>query len=557
MATASEQTPADRSAAPSEVIELEPTTVYESGLVEPVAPPGQAAPPGFDRPSLSTELDALRQSRLKATALVLTLAYAILLVWNLMTMRFGIWFYPGLMALRVFLPAGALLLLSSRDRFTAGQLRAIEYTLFGGLTVLLGVIQFLINRDLLERDLWYSVVAFEKNGILQLVALMFLYGTLIPNRTATAARVILSMMFAPLLAFAILTEETIALTVSQQIRPVEQVGTNLLYVLMAAGLAIYASHVLNGLRRQLHEARRFGQYQILEKIGSGGMGEVYKAEHQLLKRPCALKLIRHDAVNNPLAQARFEREVQSAARLTHPNTIEIYDYGQTDDGTCFYVMEYLPGMSLGDLVQQYGPLPPGRLIYLLRQACRALAEAHALGLIHRDLKPANIFLAIRGGEYDVVKILDFGLVKLTDPEAPELTTDRTVSGTPMFMSPEQATGSRTLDQRSDLYALGAIAYYALTGRPPFLGESPMAIMIAHARDPVEPPSRYEPDIPADLEAVVMRCLAKQPEDRYPNARAVAKALAECAAADQWGDGRAEAWWTATAEDILQRSRALG
>src|SRR5262249_13233174 len=180
----------------------------------------------------------------------------------------------------------------------------------------------------------------------------------------------------------------------------------------------------------------------------------------------------------------FEREVQSAARLSHPNTIEIYDYGHTDDGTFYYVMEYLEGLSLSDLVRQAGPLPPGRVIYLFRQVCAGLAEAHVLGLVHRDLKPANVFVAVRGGESDVAKVLDFGLVKLTkDPGAVALTADMTVSGTPLFMAPEQVIADHSLDARADIYALGAMMYYALTARPPFAGDSDFAVMMAHARDP--------------------------------------------------------------------------
>ena len=203
-------------------------------------------------------------------------------------------------------------------------------------------------------------------------------------------------------------------------------------------------YVLNDLRRDLHQAKKLGQYQLGEKLGEGGMGEVYMAEHQLLKRPCALKLIKPDVNTNPIALARFEREVQSAAMLSHPNTIEIFDYGHTDDGTFYYVMEYLPGLSLSDLVRQFGPMEPGRVVYLMRQVCGALGEAHRFGLVHRDLKPANILVAILGGKCDVAKVLDFGLVKLTAaPDAPQLTADYTVSGTPQYMSPEQATATRT------------------------------------------------------------------------------------------------------------------
>ena len=188
-------------------------------------------------------------------------------------------------------------------------------------------------------------------------------------------------------------------------------------------------------------------------------------------------------------------------------------------------MEYLQGMSLADLVRAHGPLPPGRVIYLFRQVCAGLAEAHALGLVHRDLKPANIFVAVRGGETDVAKVLDFGLVKLTkDPGAAELSAEMTVSGTPMYMAPEQAVGDRAIDARADIYALGAMMYACLTGQPPFTGENAFAVMMAHARDPVVPPSQIRPDVPDDLERVVLCCLAKKPGERYPDAKSLARAL---------------------------------
>ena len=320
-----------------------------------------------------------------------------------------------------------------------------------------------------------------------------------------------------------------------QLGAAEEAGSNILFLVIGTALAIYGSFLVNGLRTELHEARKFGQYQLVRKLGEGGMGEVYLAEHQLLKRPCALKLIKPEAGADPIALARFEREVQSAARLSHPNTIEIYDYGHTDDGTFYYVMEYLQGLSLADLVRRAGPLPPGRVIYLFRQVCAGLAEAHALGLVHRDLKPANVFVAVRGGESDVAKVLDFGLVKLTqDPGAAELTGEMTVSGTPMYMAPEQAVGDRSLDARADIYALGAMMYFALTGRPPFTGETAFAVMMAHARDPVVPPSQVRPGVPADLEQVVLRCLAKKPGDRFPTVKALGEALAACRSAADWG-----------------------
>src|SRR3954471_7296795 len=273
------------------------------------------------------------------------------------------------------------------------------------------------------------------------------------------------------------------------------------------------------------------------------MGEVYLAEHQLLKRPCALKLIRPEGVADPKALARFEREVRLTATLSHPNTVEIYDYGCTEDGTYYYVMEYLPGLSLEELIGRHGPLPPGRAVYLLRQVCLALREAHATGLVHRDIKPSNIFASRRGGMDDVAKLFDFGLVLPASAVGdPQMSGRGQVLGTPSFMSPEQATGGRELDGRSDIYSLGAVAYYLLTGRPPFRGDDGLGLLIAHARDPVEPPSRVREGVPDDLERVVLRCLAKDPADRFPDALALELALADCRCAEDWDLDRAARWW---------------
>jgi serine/threonine-protein kinase len=319
-------------------------------------------------------------------------------------------------------------------------------------------------------------------------------------------------------------------------------GASPVFALVGSALGIWGAHILNTLRQEAFEARRLNQYRLGELLGSGGMGDVYLAEHRLLKRRCALKLIRPESADNPKALARFEREVRAAARLSHPNIVEIYDYGLTQDGTFYYVMEHLRGLSLADLVERHGPLPAGRVIYLLRQACAGLAEAHAAGLIHRDLKPANIFAAHIGARYDVTKLLDFGLVKevALGPLGPSAPGE--VMGSPLFMAPEQAMASGALDHRADLYALGAVAYFLLTGRPPFEGESVLGVLVAQARDPVVPPSRHLPDVPGDLEQVVLRCLAKGPADRYPDAEAMGQALADCAASGEWDGRRAATWW---------------
>ena len=256
--------------------------------------------------------------------------------------------------------------------------------------------------------------------------------------------------------------------------------------------ATIGAHTIGRLRREAFEARQLGQYRLGRPLGRGGMGEVYLAEHQLLKRPCAIKLIRPDKAGDPTVMARFEREVRSSAKLSHWNNIDIFDYGRTEDGTFYYVMEYLPGLSLFDLVTRHGPLPAGRVIYLLRQTCDALGEAHAMGLIHRDIKPANIFAAQRGRHYDVAKLLDFGLAKpvaTLDEESEQLTQAGSITGSPLYLSPEQAMGEVEPDARSDLYSLGAVGYFMLTGRPPFTYDKPMRLLIAHAREIPASPSR--------------------------------------------------------------------
>ncbi|HEY7158909.1 MAG TPA: serine/threonine-protein kinase, partial [Gemmataceae bacterium] len=262
------------------------------------------------------------------------------------------------------------------------------------------------------------------------------------------------------------------------------------------------------------------------------------------RRPCAVKLIRPEQAGNPTNLQRFEREVQAMATLTHWNTVEIYDYGHAEDGTFYYVMEYLPGQNLENLVTCYGPLPPGRAIHLLRQVCCALREAHGVGLLHRDIKPSNIIACERGGVFDVAKLLDFGLVQETrfGKDDERITQLGTIIGSPPYMSPEQAAGKTALDPRSDIYSLGAVAYFLLTGQAPFVRETAMMTLMAHAYEPVVPPAKVRPEVPSDLEVVVLRCLAKEPEQRFPDAHSLEQALAACEAADEWTDEQAACWW---------------
>jgi serine/threonine-protein kinase len=313
---------------------------------------------------------------------------------------------------------------------------------------------------------------------------------------------------------------------------------------------VFGSHKIRELQQKAHEAQRLGQYRLKQVLGFGGMGAVYLAEHVMLRRPCAVKLIRPDQAGDPRTLIRFEREVRATATLTHTNTVEIFDYGHAEDGTFYYVMEYLPGMNLEDLVERHGPMPPERAVHLLRQVCQALREAHGIGLIHRDVKPSNIFACERGKVYDVAKLLDFGLVKSFGPAGGDgrLTLEGALTGSPAFVSPEQAKGREHLDARSDIYNVGAVAYFLLTGQLLFDRDSALDMLHAHAYEPPAPIPQFQEAAAADLRGVILRCLEKDPDRRYPDAAGLDAALAACACAGQWTPERADDWWRRNADD---------
>jgi serine/threonine-protein kinase len=347
-----------------------------------------------------------------------------------------------------------------------------------------------------------------------------------------------------------------ALVVSRLLLPLDYggiaVGTSLrtrgvvealLWGTAGTAVATLASIVIYGLHEKAREARQLGQYYLEQKIGHGGMGEVYRARHAMLRRPTAVKLLTGDGSEAQLR--RFEKEVRLTARLTHPNTISVFDYGRTPDGIFYYAMELLDGMTLEELVKHHGPQPPGRVIHILLQVCGALTEAHHVGLVHRDIKPANIHLSRRGEIPDFVKVLDFGLVREVDRgdrgKASQSNVN-TVVGTPLYMSPEAILTPDDISARADLYGLGCVAYFLLTGRPPFEGDSVVAICASHLHTPPLPLSQHL-EVPADLERVILSCLAKNPDDRPESAAALARELAACADASSYQPGDAEAFWT--------------
>jgi hypothetical protein len=446
---------------------------------------------------------------------------------------------------------GIIALLSIPWRIPLALLKALELGMLGLLASRVTFVQYRLMLVYSLRDDPMMAQLTMKNVVLLTAILILTYGLYVPKSWRRAALVVgpLALLpFATLLVLYLQYPEAMMWLGQGWRRNLNTprvlllVFDALILLMLAAG-STFGARAMSRLRREAVEARQLGQYRLRCRLGGGGMGEVYLAEHQLLKRPCAVKLIEPGHATDPRALARFEREVRLTATLSHPNTVDVYDYGRAEDGTYYYVMEYLRGLSLAELVERHGPLPPERAVYLLRQVCGALGEAHGAGLIHRDIKPSNIFAARRGGIDDVAKLLDFGLVRpVATAHAAHLSAKGQILGTPLFMSPEQATRRQELDERSDIYSLGAVAYYLLTGRPPFDGDDGIAVMIAHARDPVVPPSRVRPSIPEDLERVVLRCLAKHAAERFADAASLERALGECACAGDWDQERAAAWW---------------
>ncbi len=326
--------------------------------------------------------------------------------------------------------------------------------------------------------------------------------------------------------------------------PLRIVVMNSLENYLAVAIAWFAT-------RAIQRLQELGCYHLEEKLDHGGMGEIWRARHRMLARPVAVKLIRPEllGVKTPVEAAsligRFQREAEATAALHSPHTVALHDFGVTPEGVFYYVMDLLEGLDLESLVKRFGPVPPARAVHLLMQACDSLAEAHAVGLIHRDVKPANLIACHWGLKWDFVKVLDFGLVKTTWKmgEDEQLTTDGAITGTPAFMAPEAAIGEQSVDSRVDLYGLGCVAYWLLTGERVFAGRTPVEVLLHHVKSPPVPPSqRTQQAIPARLEELILACLAKEPDRRPPSAEWLAGELAECVKDPPWTPVRAREWW---------------
>lgn len=462
--------------------------------------------------------------------------------------------YLCLMAI-TFVPP--LIVLVTHEDVPLRQLRRWEVVIFCGAGLILA----------LGEQTWYTqgwtsdLAASNRKKLMELLGdshsfpwfvLITFYAAFIPASGRRCAAVVGSLALMAILELFLLAwdDPTAAPDILTSM-----LGKTIFWMAIAVAVAVYGAQRLTQLRREAIEARKLGQYQIKKRLGGGGMGEVYLGEHQLLRRSCAIKLIRFDRVDDPTALVRFQREVKAMASLTHANAVEIFDYGQTPDGIFYYVMEHLTGLNLQELVERHGALPPERAVHILQQVCWPLREAHLKGLIHRDIKPGNIFVGERGCIFDVVKLLDFGLVQHgtasaapvgadDDPEATwagPLTQAGRVTGTPIFMSPEQITGA-ALDGRTDIYSLGVVAYFLMTGVVPFKRTTFKEVVAAHVREPVTPLADVCSAVDGDLNGIVMRCLEKDPANRFPDAETLAHALANCSCAGCWSPIQSEAWW---------------
>jgi predicted Ser/Thr protein kinase len=445
--------------------------------------------------------------------------------------------------------AGAFWLAMRKGRLSPGALTWIDT----GGTVVLAILFCLMGATIPASYGWVQ-------ALLATIFLLMVRAITVPS---TGQRTLIVSTLASItgtLVVAIVGPGEVAVTqVGDTVRsPFEITSYLILWLTAATSVTTFASRVIFGLQQAVRSARQIGQYLLKHEIGEGGMGVVYLATHALLRRETAIKLLLPNRIA-PVALARFEREVQQLARLTHPNTVAIYDYGRTPDGVFYYAMEYIEGLDLDELVTATGPLPPARVIHILDQICGSLSEAHGMGLVHRDIKPANVILSRRGGIVDTVKVLDFGLVKdMTTGGDVAVTANQSFLGTPQYASPEAIKNPDGVTAASDLYAVAAIGYYLLTGTHVFGGATFVEVCGGHLYKQPEPPStRLGRALPKALEELILQGLAKRPEDRPSSALAFRRALRACPDAGSWTDEDAQAWWQAQGQDLLTKRQLAG
>jgi serine/threonine-protein kinase len=503
----------------------------------PPAGPAPTLRAGGVGPYLGDEIRTVLRGRLRLLVPLLLCVLVVYFFRNLSAAddpqlsRFGLVLQLALLALMTACAAP----LYAGPRLSLHGLRSLELLLFGLAATYLAWLQC---ATIFEAWALRGETPASETGVVQLalgaatarwLVLIVIYGILIPNTRRRAVIMLGTLVLTPLFI-------TTAASLGQPaFGTVSAPATLQMTVALTAGggVVLYACIRLNDLPAPALESEMIGQYQLKGPLRVGGMGEVYLAEHVLLRRPCALKLIRPDQARDPAVARRFEREARAMAALHHPNAVAVHDSGRTAEGILYYVMEYLSGPTLEELVARDGPLAPGRVVNLLLQLCDAVREAHSLGILHLDVKPGNVLVVSAAGAGESAKLLDFGLARQVMAGGRALPSSSAAegAGSPQYMAPEQAAGLVPLDARADLYGLGGVAYFLLTGRPPFDCESVLQLALAHAWDPVTPPRRLRPEVPADLEQVVLRCLEKDPATRFADVADLARALRCCACAD--------------------------
>lgn len=501
-------------------------------------------------PQIASETESLLRGRMQVGALIIFLG---LVGWVIRDLSLA---PPGAgsvtrLALIAFYGA-SIALLRSRRSLSLAQLRALELAIVGAVVLWFAFDRYthtlvaIRNRDA-GMTLW--TLAFS---VMVYFAILTAYAFLVPNSWRRALRVTGCIALVPIIViFAIaMRDEESARFISEAL-PAWQLSSLAMVLGLGVTIATWGAHAIHTLRVEAFEARRLGQYQLTERIGAGGMGEVWKAEHQLLARPAAIKVIRPEVIDekNPAMAHEFlrsfEREAQTTASLRSTHTVELYDFGMTADSAFYYVMELLDGLDLEGLVKQFGPLEPARVAYLLEQVCDSLADAHEHRLVHRDIKPANIQVCRMGRRYDFVKVLDFGLVKSRRAGWRGRAVGEgkgVVVGTPSYMAPEMVSGG-SVDARADIYALGCVGYWLLTGRHVFEGSTTAEIVAQHVEaEVVAPARRVDREVPAELERIILACLEKDPSARPQSAEDLARRLTGTGLVDRWTQADAQAWW---------------
>ena len=430
--------------------------------------------------------------------------------------------------------AGGVWLMVRRGSWSANMLSWLD----GGSLVVLATLMALIGieEDLFAQQTRFSIVLAVTNTILA-------RAIIVPS-TAQRTLILSTVACIPVLLVHIYMHSKHSSLSAAAPFLVGSFVKTACWCAVAIAIATVGSRTIFGLQREVRKMHRLGQYALERQIGAGAMGVVFEASHAMLRRPTAVKLL-HPWHEGDQTLHRFEREVQMTAQLTHPNTVAIYDYGHTPDGSFYYAMEFLDGVDLEKLVSVDGPQDSARVVYILAQVCGALSEAHEAKMVHRDIKPANIILCQRGGRYDVAKVVDFGLVKTSNvyPEDPALTHINTLTGTPLYLAPESITTPTQVDGRSDIYALAATGYFLLTGCPVFDGDTVVEVCGHHLHTiPQRPSQRVQSEIPAQLEDILLSCLAKDPKDRPQTAEQLQGQLEQCEEGKTWSQQQAKDWW---------------